>query len=271
MTERPFAFLPLPPDRSTMKPRRTGQTMMIDMGLGPALLRDHLSAVGDFVDIAKIFVGSARLYDEKVFREKAAIYAEHGIGLFIGGQFAEYVFHTSGMQAMPQYFKEVVRLGVHAVEVSDNCIELSDAQRAELIRMGLAEGLEVHGEVGSKESRADVGELIAQARQCLEAGCDMVLFEAAELVEAGAVDRAAVARIGREIAPEQVMIELPGPWIKDVTLNDVYEMMKYVVSTFGPDANLGNVAWDQVMNLETLRCGLGIAGPGSRKGGTGAS
>jgi hypothetical protein len=31
----------------------------------------------------------------------------------------------------------------------------------------------------------------------------------------------------------------------------------------GPDANLGNVAWDQVINVECLRQGIiGIAGPG---------
>ncbi|WP_340118114.1 phosphosulfolactate synthase [Pelagibius sp. 7325] len=262
MTRRPFDFLPLPAARSAEKPRRTGLTMMIDMGLPPALVADHLRVVGPFVDIAKIFVGSARLYEEAVFREKAAIYGEHGVDLFIGGQFAEYAFYHSGMAAMPRFFQEVARLGVKAVEVSDNCVPLSDEERRSLIRMGLDAGLEVHGEVGSKETKADINDLIRLATLCLQAGCDMVLFEAAELVEAGAVDKATLERIGDALAPEQVMIELPGPWIKDVTLNDVYEMMKYVVATFGPDANLGNVAWDQVMNLETLRCGIGIAGPG---------
>ncbi|MGD1878210.1 MAG: phosphosulfolactate synthase [Kiloniellaceae bacterium] len=261
MTRQPFDFLPLPAARSTEKPRRTGQTMMIDMGLAPALVGDHLRVVGPYVDIAKIFVGSARLYDETVFREKAEIYAAHDVALFIGGQFAEYTFYHSGLPAMPRFFQEVARLGVQAVEVSDNCITLSDDERGTLIRMGIDAGLEVHGEVGSKDSKADLDDLIRQAGLCLEAGCDMVLFEAAELVQAGAVDKAALARIGAALAPERMMIELPGPWIKDVTLNDVYEMMKYVVATFGPDANLGNVAWDQVMNLETLRCGIGIAGP----------
>jgi len=267
MSNLPFDFLPLPAARSTVKPRRTGQTMMIDMGLPPALVADHLRVVGPFVDVAKIFVGSARLYDEAVFREKAAIYAEHGVGLFIGGQFAEYAFFHTGLQAMPRFFAEVARLGVKAVEVSDNCVPLSDDERTALIRMGLDAGLEVHGEVGSKDAKVDLGDLIRQAELCLKAGCDMVLFEAAELVEAGAVDKAALARIAAALAPEHMMIELPGPWIKDVTLNDVYEMMKYVIATFGPDANLGNVAWDQVMNLETLRCGIGIAGPGSTPAG----
>ena len=258
---QPFAFLPLPAARSIEKPRRSGQTMMIDMGLAPGLIDDHLRVVGPFVDIAKIFVGSIRLYDEAVFREKAAVYEQHRVDLFIGGQFAEYAFYHAGMEAMPRFFEEVARLGVKAVEVSDNCIPLSDTDRQTLIRMGLDAGLEVHGEVGSKDTKVDLDDLIRQANICLEAGCDMVLFEAAELVEAGAVDKAALTRIGDAMAPEQVMIELPGPWIKNVTLNDVYEMMKYVVASFGPDANLGNVAWDQVMNLETLRCGIGIAGP----------
>ena len=57
------------------------------------------------------------------------------------------------------------------------------------------------------------------------------------------------------------MIELPGPWIKGVTLNDVYEMMKTVLRVFGPDANIGNVSMSEVLELECSRTGIGTSGP----------
>lgn len=263
MTNMPFGYLPLPPTRSTEKPRSTGLTMMIDMGLGPAFVADHLRVAGRYVDFAKIFVGSARLYDEAVFREKAEIYADHGVRLFIGGQFVEYVVYTHGADAVPRFMQEIKRLGVDAVEVSDNCVPLDDDQRRRLVRMGVDAGLEVHGEVGSKTEKADPADLIRQAEVCLEAGCDMVLFEAAELVIEGAANVAALNLVRSAIDAKKIMIELPGPWIRHVTLNDVFEMKKYAIGAFGADVNLGNVMPDQVINLEALRCGIGIAGPGT--------
>lgn len=261
MTSRPFSFLTSPRERSLEKPRKTGLTMMIDMGLGPRLLDDHLSVAGPYVDIAKIFVGSAKLYDEDVFAEKARVYQKHDVDIFIGGQFLEYVITMQGYDAAPAFFREVKRLGVTCIEVSDNCIEMTDEQRSSLISMARDNDLEVHGEVGSKDDFADIDELIRQSEVCLKAGCDMVLFEAAELVTAGATNIESIKRIKAAVPAHQGMIELPGPWIQGVSLNNIYEMTKETLKVFGPDANLGNVAWDQIINVECLRQGIGIAGP----------
>lgn len=261
MSNRPFSFLPSPQGRSLSKPRKTGVTMMIDMGLGPNQIDDHLSVAGAYVDIAKIFVGSAMLYDEETFAAKARVYEKHQVDIFIGGQFLEYVITKEGYDAAPAYFKEVQRLGVACIEVSDNCIEMSDQQRISLISMAKDMGIEVHGEVGSKDDVADISELIRQSEVCLRAGCDMVLFEAAELISAGSTNIESIKQIKAAVPAHQAMIELPGPWIADVTLNNIYEMTKQTLKIFGPDANLGNVAWDQIINLECLRQGIGIAGP----------
>lgn len=257
----PFAHVPFPASRSTAKPRRTGLTMMIDMGLGSAFLADHLRVVGPYVDIAKIFVGSARLYDEAVLMEKKALYAEHDIELFIGGQFLEYIFHHFGWSGIAPFLDEVVRIGVGSIEVSDNCIELTEEDRVRLIRMGIDAGLEVHGEIGSKETHADIARLIDQGRRCLDAGCELILVEAAELVREGSVDMPLIDGLYAEFDPDRIMFELPGPWITHVTLNDVYEMQKQLIGALGPDVNLGNVMPDTVFSLEAQRCGIGIAGP----------
>src|SRR5216684_5317849 len=68
--EKPFAFLPLPAGRSTAKPRRVGLTMMIDQGLPAHYAEDLIACAGEYIDLAKIKTGTARLYPERVLRAK---------------------------------------------------------------------------------------------------------------------------------------------------------------------------------------------------------
>ncbi len=83
-----FSFMPIP-QRST-KPRQAGITMMIDWGLGPNHQADMLDVVGEYVDIAKIAVGTSGLIEENVIKEKITTYKRHNVLPFIGGQFLEF-------------------------------------------------------------------------------------------------------------------------------------------------------------------------------------
>lgn len=261
MTEYAFEFLELARHPSGAEPRRTGQTMVMDVGFGPDALRDQLRVVGPYIDLAKFVVGSARLHPRDVLIEKLGIYEQHDIRPFLGGQFLEYVMERHGMPMVPRFLEEALDLGFGAFEVSDNCVDFTDDRRRDLIELGTSAGLHVHGEVGSKLDRAEVSELVRQAELMLEAGCDLVLFEAAELVDDGRADERKVSAIRDSISPERTMVELPGPWIKGVSLNDVYEMMKTILRVFGPEANIGNVAMSEVLELACSRRGLGTSGP----------
>jgi phosphosulfolactate synthase len=59
----------------------------------------------------------------------------------------------------------------------------------------------------------------------------------------------------------RVMIELPGPWISNVSLSQVYDMRKLLIKAFGPDVNMANVKPEDVFENEALRVGLGVVGP----------
>jgi phosphosulfolactate synthase (CoM biosynthesis protein A) len=41
----------------------------------------------------------------------------------------------------------------------------------------------------------------------------------------------------------------------------IYAGKKFLIKTFGPDVNLGNVTPDVVIETETTRLGLGSSGP----------
>ena len=261
MTRRPFEMVPLPAARSTAKPRHAGLTMMMDWGLPMQHLEDTLDLAAPYIDLGKIVAGTARLYDVETFRRKLALYKDYGVKPFLGGQFLEYVFATQGWDAVGPYCEEAKRHGVEAIEVSDNCVPLDDQERHRMIRLAIDCGLEVHGEVGSKTGKQEGAELIAQAKVCFEAGCELVLVEAAELMEAGAIKQDLLAELRDGLDISKVLFELTGYWIKGTTVNDVFELQKAFVLAFGPDVNIANVQPDAVIGLEALRCGLSVVGP----------
>ncbi len=235
--------------------------MMIDQGLPCAYIEDLVATAGDYLDFAKIKSGTARLYPRSVLQRKIEIYKASNIMPFIGGQFHEYVLATEGAKATAQFYDEAKRLGFAAIEISDNVVALTDQERREHIRAACDSGLEVFGEVGGKDRRSEPEELLSQAQICLAAGARLVLVEAAELVVDGKPDREMLNAIYRGLGPEQVMIELPGPWIPGVRSCDVEVLKKLLVTEFGPDVNIANVSFDTVLDLEATRNGLGVAGP----------
>jgi phosphosulfolactate synthase len=262
--ETPFAFetVPLPAERPFEKPRTRGLTMMMDWGLGHARMADHLKLVGPYVDLVKIVVGTARLYERDDLIAKLEMYKSFGVLPFLGGQFAEYVYATQGKQGMPPFFKEARDLGFEAIEISDNCVPLDDAQRRMLIQVARDAGLEVHGEVGSKVTHQTADDLMAQAQVCYEAGCHVVLVEGAELVDSqGAPQRDLVNSLRAKLDLDRVLFELTGPWIKGNALCDVYQLKKFLIGEFGMNVNLANVMPDDVMETEALRLGLSVVGP----------
>ena len=258
---KPFAFVELPRARSVKKPRRTGLTMMADFGLPQAQVADVVAMAGDYIDLGKIAVGTARLYDLAYLRRKLALYRRHRIRPFIGGQFMEYVYAIYGDAKLPAYMREAKRVGFDVIEISDNCVPLTRKSRMAQIRLAREHGLAVFGEVGSKDMKNDARKLVGQAEDCFEAGAELVLVEAAELIENGRPKMKLIEGIRRSLDMSKVLIELPGPWISGVTLSAVEDMKKFLVSEFGPDVNLANVAPQDIMETEALRVGLGVVGP----------
>jgi phosphosulfolactate synthase len=261
VTDEPFAFIDLPTGRSRTKPRRTGLTMMADFGMTLEHTESILGLSASYIDFAKIAVGTARLYSRPYLTKKLELYKRRAVRPFIGGQFAEYVLATQGRQALPRFFAEAAALGFDTIEISDNCVPLTDDERRVVIGAAMEAGLKVFGEVGSKDAKSTASDLIAQAGVCFAAGCEFVLVEAAEFVANGRLDTGLIDAVVGALDMSRIMIELPGPWISGVSLAQVYDMRKLLVAAFGPDVNIANVKPDDVFDTEALRVGLGVVGP----------
>jgi len=257
----PFAFVDLPRARSAAKPRRGGLTMAIDDGLPLGAVSDLLDLAEPYLDLAKIKTGTARLYDEGYLGRKLALYKSRRVRPFLGGQFQEYVYATQGSAALPRFYAEARRVGFEVIEISDNCVPLSPAERHHQIRLAIEHGLVVFGEVGSKDKTSTAKELVGQSEVCFAAGAELVLVEAAELIRKGKPNRKMLEGLRRGLDMSRVLIELPGPWISGAHHCDIEDMKKFLIAEFGPDVNLANIDPHSVIDLESMRVGLGVVGP----------
>lgn len=257
----PFGFVEIDKRRTREKPRTSGLSMVIDDGLPIAYMKDALELAAPYIDLIKIKTGTVRLYPRDKFIAKLALYESFDILPFLGGQFHEYVFAKMGDKTLPRFYEEARAVGFRAIEISDNTVPLTDAERRGQIKAAVASGLKVFGEVGSKETMSNPGLLVKQAEICLDAGASLVLVEAAELVEDGKVRRESLDVLKKGLQPEKIMIELPGPWISGVRSCDIEEMKKILFAEFGPDVNLANIAITTIYDTEAQRVGLGTGGP----------
>ena len=260
MTNYPFAMVELPGERSPTKPRSKGLTMMVDWGVPMARQKDLLSMIAPYLDLAKIAVGTSRLYDEEYLRDKLRLYKEYQVRPFLGGQFQEYVFATQGFAALAPFLDEAKRVGFEVVEVSDNVVPLTPEERKAQIALAIDRGLTVFGEVGSKSEKSAAATLIAQGRDCVEAGAELVIVEGAELMAGGQPKEALLADLRGGLDISRALFELPGPWIRGVTLSDIHDLKKFLIREFGPDVNIANVMPDDLLETEALRVGLGVVG-----------
>ncbi len=238
------------------KPRDQGLTMVVDWGLGSGAQSDLIETAAPFFDFAKVAVGISRLLTNDVLTAKIRRYLDRGIEPFPGGQYLEYA-EVQGKADL--YLPAVVSAGYRWVEVSDNLAVVTHEWKLRMIRQAVnVHGLMVLGEVGQKEG-LNVGIPMADdVKACLGAGARIVLLEAAELVsdEAGVVRQ--VEQAVKAAGLENVMFELPGPWIEGVNPHDIHRMRRSLIDRYGPEVNLGNVLPDDLMTLEAYRRELGV-------------
>ena len=261
--KQPFDFIELPPERTQVKPRSNGLSLMSDWGLGVGRARDLLETCGQFLDIAKIATGSSRLYPETVLMEKLALYKAYDVSPYLGGQFQEYVFATKGEKVLKKFLGEAHRLGFEISELSENYVELTTDERRRQVELIRECGLTVFGEVGSKSEMSDPRELIEQAGELYAAGAEMVLVEGAELIENGRPKTGMFEALRDGLDLTRVMFELPTTRIGS-TLPEIHAVKKLLIREFGPDVNIGNLSPDELLETESLRVGLGVVGPSCR-------
>lgn len=230
------------------KPRERGITHVLDRGLSVAQVDAMVEVAGDAVDIVKLGWGTALVTQN--LQPKLERYRQHGIPVVLGGTLTELAIRDGRVEELLAWVRE---LGIGTIEISDGTITMESASKCELIRRLVGEGLVVLSEVGSKDADTIMAPYrwVEQIEAELEAGAWKVIAEARENGCAGIFRPDGEVRMGlvdeivHAIEVDRLVFEAPRK-----------DQQVWFLRRFGCECNIGNVAPEDVLSLETLRLGL---------------
>ncbi len=234
------------PER-TQKPRDIGFTMVMDKGLSLREVEDLIETSGTYIDIVKL--GWATSFVTPKLDEKLNLYKEAGIPCYLGGTLFEAFIVRNQFD---DYRKVLDKFSLEYAEVSDGSIEMDHDDKCDYIRT-LSEQVTVLSEVGSKDAAKIIPpyKWIEQMQTELDAGAWKVIGEAREsgnvglFRDSGEVRQGLVEEILTQIPSEKILWEAPQK-----------AQQVWFIKLCGTNVNLGNIAPNEVIPLETIRLGL---------------
>ena len=239
-------FLKDLPERS-QKPRQVGYTMAMDKGLSIRQAEDFLSICSEYVDIVKLGWGTSFVTPN--LKEKIKIYHDYKIPVYLGGTLFEAFIVRNQFD---DYVKVLDKYNLEYAEVSDGSIELEHDVKCEYIRK-LAQRGTVLSEVGSK----DVDKIIPPYKwiklmqEELDAGAWKVIGEARESGNVGLFRSTGEVRSG---LVEEILTKIP--FEKIIWEAPQKSQQVFFIKLLGSNVNLGNIAPEEIVPLETIRIGL---------------
>jgi phosphosulfolactate synthase len=239
-------LLPFLPDRP-LKPRNSGITMVMDKGLSIREAEDFMSVGSEYTDYVKLGFGTSLITPG--FEKKIALYKKAGVIPYFGGT----LFEAFIIRNMFEEFVDFLNKNeIDTVEVSDGSYDIEHKRKLEYINKLALRGT-VISEVGSKKK--DViytpDEWVALMRAELLAGSVKVIAEAREsgttgiYNEDGSINNEIISAISEHVKLENVIWEAP-----------LKSQQAWFIKHFGANVNLGNIAPNEIIPLESLRLGL---------------
>ncbi|MFI5220860.1 MAG: phosphosulfolactate synthase [Bacteroidia bacterium] len=232
----------------TAKPRENGITMVMDKGLSVRETEDLLSVSGKYFDLVKFGFGTA-VVTEKLLKEKIKLYQTKGIRAYFGGTLFEAFLIR---KQVDNYLQVLRKFKLDCVEISDGSIEIAHEKKCELIRK-FSKDFTVISEVGSKDSNKHFPprKWIEMIKKELNSGSWKVIAEGRESGNVGVynsdgdVHGRLVHRINAKIEHDKIIWETP-----------LKSQQVFFIKQLDVNVNLGNIAPNDVIPLETLRLGL---------------
>ncbi|CAN5394454.1 phosphosulfolactate synthase [soil metagenome] len=231
----------------TAKPRETGFTMAMDKGLSLREAEDFVSVCSNYVDIIKL--GWATSFVTPNLKEKIKIYQDAGIPTYFGGTLFEAFLVREQFE---DYRRLLDKYNMTFAEISDGSIELEHQKKCEYIRI-LSEQVTVLSEVGSKDAEKIIPpyKWIKLMQEELDAGSWKVIGEAREGGNVGLFRSTGEVRSG---LVEEILTKIP--FEKIIWEAPQKEQQVWFIKLLGTNVNLGNIAPNEIIPLETIRLGL---------------
>ncbi|CAA9344292.1 MAG: Phosphosulfolactate synthase [uncultured Cytophagales bacterium] len=234
------------PER-THKPRDYGFTMVMDKGLSVREVEDFLEVAHEYVDIVKL--GWATSFVTPNLKKKLQVYQDAGIPTYFGGTlFEAFVVRNQ----FDDYRRVLDTFNMTFAEVSDGSLDMDHDQKCEYIHT-LASQVTVLSEVGSKDDQKIIPpyKWIALMQKELDAGAWKVIGEAREGGNVGLFRSTGEVRSG---LVEEILTKIP--FEKIIWEAPQKAQQVWFIKLLGANVNVGNIAPNEVIPLETIRLGL---------------
>jgi phosphosulfolactate synthase len=231
----------------TAKPREAGFTMVMDKGLSLREVENLIEVSGHYIDIIKL--GWATSYVTPNLQEKLDIYRSAGIPVYFGGTlFEAFIIRNQ----FDDYLKLLDKYKITHAEVSDGSIDLDHGKKCEYIS-SLSKHVTVLSEVGSKDVQKIIPpyKWIQLMQSELDAGSWKVIGEAREGGNVGLFRSTGEVRSG---LVEEILTKIPSE--KIIWEAPQKEQQVWFIKLLDTNVNLGNIAPNDVIPLETLRLGI---------------
>jgi phosphosulfolactate synthase len=234
------------PDRNK-KPREHGITMVMDKGLSVEEAKNFMSVSHPHVDIVKLGFGTS--YVTPNLKDKLAVYQSYDIPVYFGGTLFEAFLIRNQFEDFINVCKE---FGINYVEVSDGSITIPHAEKCGYIEK-LTKHFTVLSEVGSKDAAHIIPpyKWIELMKAELEAGSAYVIAEAREAGNVGIYRGTGEVREG---LVQEILTQIPEGKIIWEAPQKAQQL--YFLELIDCNVNLGNIAPNEVIPLETMRIGL---------------
>jgi phosphosulfolactate synthase len=234
------------PNRAA-KPRQSGLTMVMDKGLSVTEAQNLVEASGEYIDLLKLGFGSSLITPN--LEKKINVYRSANIPVYFGGTLLEAFIARNQFD---EYRKVLDKYKMTHAEVSDGSITLSHTKKCEYIK-ALSKQVTVISEVGSKEEGIIIhpNMWIEMIQKELDSGAWKVIAEAREsgtvgiYRPSGKAHVALVNKILSKVKAENIIWETPNKGGQ-----------VYFIKLIGANVNLGNIAPNEVIAVESLRLGL---------------
>ena len=229
------------------QPRETGLTMVMDKGLSLREAEDMCDVAAPYCDLIKLGFGTSILTPR--LHEKIKLYKSAGLKPYFGGTLFE-AFAVRDM--VDDYRRFLDEYEMEMVEVSDGVMELNHDLKCEYIT-NLSKQYTVLSEVGTKLKGKEISneQWISFMQKELAAGAWKVIAEAREsgnmgiYNDDGSANFALVLGIKKALDPDTILWEAP-----------LKTQQVWFIKLLGSNVNLGNIATNEIISLETLRLGL---------------
>ncbi len=235
------------PER-TAKPRKHGLTMVMDKGLSLRETEDFIEVSGVYTDMVKLGFGTSMVTPN--LKGKLKLYQQANIPYYFGGTLFEAFVARNQFN---NYLNLIDEFELDYVEVSDGCLEIEHEQKCAYISQ-LAEHAKVLSEIGSKDETKIMAPYIwiELINKELAAGSWKVIAEARESGNIGIYRASGEVRMG--LVNEILHAIEDGQTI--IWETPKKQQQAWFIKLRGANVNLGNIAPNDVIPLETLRLGL---------------